>query len=160
MPSEQSSKSDILKNGAGEAKKNRKKVDSETNGRIYSFRHVEAAKDEMFRQINQLSAEGKIPAGFEDLLRNILLQYHDKVAQQFFALETQVKLEHELCESTRQQLELERQNEDLLMEAVSNLQEQMVLPTGTHNTDAVGMFVAPSTTTSPTTTPKSTPEKS
>jgi len=91
----------------------------------YSFHKIKTAKENLDRNIVEFMTEKGIPAELQKVIGMIIFRYHEEVVNEFRELEADLKNEKRLNSLIGNELDLEQQNEDLLVDAVSSLQDQI-----------------------------------
>jgi len=91
----------------------------------YSFHKIKTAKENLDRNIVEFMTEKGIPAELQKVIGMIIFRYHEEVVNEFRELEADLKNEKKLNSLIGNELDLEQQNEDLLVDAVSSLQDQI-----------------------------------
>jgi len=91
----------------------------------YSFHKIKNAKDYLESNLGEFFAEKGIGGELHRVIGMMISRYHEEIVHQVRALEKELHAQKKINSLIRNELDLEQQNEDLLVDAVSSLQEQI-----------------------------------
>jgi len=91
----------------------------------YTFHKITTAKQLLDKQILDLLGDKSITEKTHKRLDINLSKYHEEITKQFRLMESELQREKTVSHLLRSELQIEHQNEDLLVETVTSLQDQI-----------------------------------